>query len=69
MHKLAADDGNAYLTRHVAAGDAGLDAGESLTAYYEQTGNPAGRWFGAGPPGSATARGGSGRAMSYPRRR
>ncbi|WP_024285638.1 MobF family relaxase [Cellulomonas sp. KRMCY2] len=48
MHKLAAGDGYAYLTRHVAAGDAGLDAGASLTAYYEQTGNPAGRWFGEG---------------------
>jgi len=31
MHKLAAGDGYAYLTRHVAAGDAGLDAGASLT--------------------------------------
>jgi conjugative relaxase-like TrwC/TraI family protein len=48
MHKLTAGDGYAYLTRHVAAGDAGLDAGASLTAYYEQTGNPAGRWFGEG---------------------
>src|SRR5665648_122470 len=51
MHKLAAGDGYAYLTRHVAAGDAGLDAGASLTAYYEQTGNPAGRWFGKGLAG------------------
>ena len=40
MHKLTAGDGYAYLTRHVAAGDAGLDAGTSLTAYYEQTGTP-----------------------------
>ncbi|MCG2802174.1 MAG: relaxase domain-containing protein [Cellulomonas sp.] len=51
MHKLAAGDGYAYLTRHVAAGDAGLDPGASLTAYYEQSGNPAGRWFGAGLTG------------------
>lgn len=51
MHKLAAGDGCAYLTRPVAAGDAGLDAGASLTAYYEQTGNPAGRWFGEGLAG------------------
>ena len=51
MHKLTAGDGYAYLTRHVAAGDAGLDAGASLTAYYEQTGNPVGRWSGEGLAG------------------
>lgn len=51
MHKLTAGDGYAYLTRHVAAGDAGLDAGASLTAYYEQTGNPAGHWYGEGLAG------------------
>lgn len=48
VHKLTAGDGYAYLTRHVAAGDTGLASGQSLTAYYEQTGNPAGRWHGAG---------------------
>ena len=48
MHKLTVGDGYAYLTRHVAAGDADLSAGDSLTAYYEQTGNPAGRWLGKG---------------------
>ncbi|WP_235523308.1 MobF family relaxase [Cellulomonas sp. Root485] len=48
MHKLTVSDGYTYLTRHVAAGDAGLSAGESLTAYYEQTGNPGGRWLGSG---------------------
>lgn len=41
IHKLTAGDGYAYLTRHVAAGDAGLDADSSSTAYYEQTVNPA----------------------------
>jgi conjugative relaxase-like TrwC/TraI family protein len=51
MHKLTARDGYAYLTRHVAAGDVGLDAGASLTAYYEQTGNPSGRWCGEGLAG------------------
>src|SRR5665648_259389 len=51
MHKLTAGDGYAYLTRHVAAGDAGLDADASLTAYYEQTGNPPGRWYGSGLAG------------------
>ena len=46
MHKLVACDGYAYLTRQVAAGDAGLEPGASLTAYYEATGNPPGRWCG-----------------------
>ena len=48
MHKLLAGDGYAYLTRHVAAGDAGLSADDSLVAYYESTGNPPGRWLGNG---------------------
>ena len=51
LHKLTAGDGYAYLTRHVAAGDAGLGAATSLTAYYEQTGNPRGRWMGGGLAG------------------
>lgn len=55
MHKLTAGDGYAYLTRHVAAGDAGLEAGASLTAYYEQSGNPAGRWYGEGLAGLGDA--------------
>lgn len=42
MHKVTAGHGYAYLTRHVAAGDVGLDAGASLTAYDEQTDNPRG---------------------------
>lgn len=48
MHKLMAGDGYAYLTRHVAAGDAGLAHTDSLVAYYEATGNPPGRWLGRG---------------------
>lgn len=51
MHKLMAGDGYTYLTRHVAAGDAGLGHGDSLVAYYESTGNPPGRWLGASLPG------------------
>lgn len=51
MHKLVVGDGYAYLTRQVAAGDAGLEPGASLTAYYEATGNPPGRWCGAGLAG------------------
>src|SRR5450830_1443589 len=51
MHKLTSGDGYAYLTRQVAAGDAGLEPGDSLTAYYEQSGNPPGRWYGSGLAG------------------
>jgi len=51
MHKLAAGDGYAYLLRHVAAGDAGLGPGDSLTRYYEQSGNPPGQWLGSGLAG------------------
>jgi len=48
MHKLGAGDGYSYLTREVAAGDVALERGDSLTAYYEATGNPPGRWLGCG---------------------
>lgn len=48
MHKLMAGDGYTYLTRHVAAGDAGLSQADSLVAYYEATGNFPGRWLGRG---------------------
>ncbi|WP_281173256.1 MobF family relaxase [Actinotalea ferrariae] len=51
MHKLLAGDGYRYLTRHVAAGDAGLGPADSLVAYYEATGNPPGRWLGGGLAG------------------
>ena len=51
MHKLGAGDGYSYLTREVAAGDVALERGDSLTAYYEATGNPPGRWLGSGLAG------------------
>ncbi|HEY8720913.1 MobF family relaxase [Pengzhenrongella sp.] len=51
MHKLDAGDGYKYLTRQVAAGDARLGPGESLTAYYDRTGNPPGHWYGSGLAG------------------
>ena len=47
--------GYAYLARHVAAGDAGLEAGASLTAYCEQSGNPAGGRYGQGLAGLGDA--------------
>ena len=54
MHKLTAGDGYRYLTRHVAAGDVGLSAAESLSGYYAASGNPPGRWHGAGLAGLGT---------------
>jgi len=57
MHKLMAGDGYTYLTRHVAAGDAGLNHADSLVDYYEATGNPPGRWLGRGLTGLGDASG------------
>lgn len=48
LHKLHAGDGYAYLTRQVAAGDEGRSPGQQLTDYYTASGNPPGRWLGAG---------------------
>lgn len=46
--KLSAGDGYAYYTRHTAAGDTSLKAGQELGDYYLATGTPAGQWMGAG---------------------
>jgi len=48
LHKLHAGDAYTYLTRQVAAGDEGRSSGQELTDYYTATGNPPGRWTGAG---------------------
>ena len=48
LHKLHAGDGYTYLTRQVAAGDEGRSPGQLLADYYTATGNPPGRWLGAG---------------------
>jgi hypothetical protein len=48
LHKLHAGDGYTYLTRQVAAGDGGRSPGQALADYYTATGNPPGRWMGAG---------------------
>jgi conjugative relaxase-like TrwC/TraI family protein len=48
LHKLHAGDGYTYLTRQVAAGDGGRTPGQQLADYYTATGNPPGRWVGAG---------------------
>jgi len=51
VRKLTGRDGVRYLTRQVAAGDVPLEPGASLTAYYDRTGNPPGRWHGSGLAG------------------
>ena len=48
LHKLHAGDGYTYLTRQVAAGDEGRSPGQKLVDYYTASGNPPGRWIGAG---------------------
>jgi conjugative relaxase-like TrwC/TraI family protein len=48
LHKLHAGDGYTYLTRQVAAGDERRCPGQELADYYTATGNPPGRWMGAG---------------------
>jgi conjugative relaxase-like TrwC/TraI family protein len=48
LHVLGAGTGYRYLTDQVAGGDGQRQAGQSLTEYYQQTGNPPGRWMGTG---------------------
>lgn len=48
VHKLSAGDGYTYLTRHVASHDQDRSVGQDLAGYYTATGNPPGRWLGAG---------------------
>jgi conjugative relaxase-like TrwC/TraI family protein len=48
LHKLSAGDGYSYLTRQVASADEHRAAGQDLAGYYTATGNPPGRWAGAG---------------------
>jgi conjugative relaxase-like TrwC/TraI family protein len=48
LHKLHAGDGYTYLTRQVAVGDEGRSPGQQLADYYTASGNPPGRWVGAG---------------------
>lgn len=48
VHKLSAGDGYTYLTRQVASADDLRVAGQDLAGYYVASGNPPGRWLGAG---------------------
>lgn len=51
LHRLTAGAGYQYLLRHTASGDCDRAGATSLTAYYTQSGNPAGRWLGSGLTG------------------
>lgn len=51
LHRLTAGAGYQYLLRHTASGDCDRAGATSLTSYYAQSGNPAGRWLGSGLPG------------------
>ncbi len=46
--RLSAGSGYRYLLRNTATADVTRAPGESLTAYYAASGNPAGRWLGTG---------------------
>lgn len=56
MHRLTAGAGYRYL-KNTASGDCDRTGTTPLTAYHTETGNPPGRWLGAGLAGLA---GGSG---------
>lgn len=54
LHRLSAGAGYQYLLKHTACGDAERPAGQSLTAYYTESGYPPGRWTGTGLAGLTT---------------
>lgn len=55
LHRLTAGAGYQYLLRHTSSGDCDRAGATSLTAYYTESGNPAGRWLGSGLPGIGEA--------------
>ncbi len=56
MHRMSAAGGFRYLLRHTASAD--VDRGQMpLVDYYAASGNPPGRWLGAGLAGLADGRG------------
>ncbi len=48
VHRLSAGSGFRYLLRNTASADVDRDAQLPLVDYYTSSGNPAGRWLGAG---------------------
>ncbi|MCR6494506.1 MobF family relaxase [Cellulomonas sp. P24] len=57
MHRLSAGAGFQYLLKHTASGDCDRTTASPLTAYFTDTGNPPGRWIGAGLSGVADGAG------------
>ncbi|MGQ0630472.1 MAG: MobF family relaxase [Sporichthyaceae bacterium] len=51
LARMSAGAGYRYLLRHTATGDVERAPGVALVAYYAASGNPPGRWVGAGLPG------------------
>jgi conjugative relaxase-like TrwC/TraI family protein len=51
MHPLSAGAGYRYLLRHIATGDCDRAGVAPVTAYYAESGNPAGLWLGRGLAG------------------
>jgi conjugative relaxase-like TrwC/TraI family protein len=51
IKRMSAGDGYRYLMRTVVAGDGVRDMSSPLTRYYTESGNPPGRWLGAGLAG------------------
>jgi conjugative relaxase-like TrwC/TraI family protein len=50
LHRLSAGSGIRYLVRHTASGE-GPSPPDGLSTYYAASGNPPGRWLGAGLAG------------------
>lgn len=48
VHKLSAGDGYLYYMKQVTSGDDVRSRGQTMNDYYMETGNPSGRWLGAG---------------------
>ena len=51
LHRLSAGAGYQYLLKHTATGDCDRSGSVPMTAYYTASGNPPGRWLGAGLEG------------------
>ena len=57
LHRLSAGAGYQYLLKHTATGDCDRAGSAPLTAYYTASGNPPGRWLGAGLAGVDAGKG------------
>ena len=57
IKRVTAGTGYRYLMNTVAVGDGGRTRSTALTRYYAESGNPPGRWLGAGLTGLAGGQG------------